>query len=89
MDRNDCIDEYSYSNCHFAVVCKCCNSQFTFCLTLKLLPLRALKKYYDSIFLTRDSAVYTRPCTCTPVGLNASLSKVKPCDLCIMCAHVS
>lgn len=89
MDRNECIDEESYSNCHFAVVCKRCISQFTFCLTLKLLCLRGLNKYNDSMFLTRDSAVYTRPCTCTPVGSNASLSKVKPCDLCIVRAHAS
>ena len=52
MDRNDCIDEESYSNCHFAVVCKRCVSQLTFCLTLKLLCLRGLSKYNDSMFLT-------------------------------------
>jgi hypothetical protein len=41
------------------------------------------------MFLTQDKAVYTNPWIRIPLGSNATLSSVKPWDLCIVRAHAS
>ena len=85
----DFMDSKSYAKFHFAMVRRRCISVSIFCFTLKLSILRGCSKYKDSMFLTRDKVVYTNPWIRIPAGSNATLSSVKPCDLCIVRAHAS
>jgi hypothetical protein len=85
----DIMDSKSYVKFHFAMLRRRCILVSIFCFTLKLSIFREFRKYKDFMFLTRDKVFYTGPWIRIPTGSNATLSSVKPCDLCILRAHAS